>query len=73
LVAAVKLWARRRGIYGARLGFLGGFSYTILAARIAQMYPRADTRELLHQFFAVYVLSVILPPPRPPATDLLTS
>ena len=37
------------------MGFLGGFSYTILAARIAQLYPRADTRELLCQFLTEYV------------------
>ena len=60
LVAAVKLWAKQRGVYGARMGFLGGFSYTILAARIAQLYPRADTRELLCQFFTEYVAKLVL-------------
>eukprot|EP01017_Pseudomicrothorax_dubius_P045959 TRINITY_DN8032_c0_g1_i2.p1 TRINITY_DN8032_c0_g1~~TRINITY_DN8032_c0_g1_i2.p1 ORF type:complete len:397 (-),score=83.61 TRINITY_DN8032_c0_g1_i2:34-1224(-) len=51
---AVKLWATQRGIYGARLGFLGGISCAILVARICQMYPNFCVSKLLQKFFAIF-------------------
>lgn len=47
-------WAKRRGVYKNVLGFLGGISIEILAARIGQMYPRALPSKLLSAFFVLY-------------------
>lgn len=51
---AIKLWARRRGIYSNMLGFLGGVSWAMLTARICQLYPNATAAVLIQKFFKVY-------------------
>jgi poly(A) polymerase len=53
-IRALKLWAKRRGVYKNVLGFLGGISIEIMAARIGQMYPKALPSKLLYYFFVVY-------------------
>ncbi|KAI5173456.1 poly(A) polymerase [Pancytospora epiphaga] len=48
---AVKLWAKRRLIYGATYGYFGGVAYAICVARVCQMYPFACSFEILKRFF----------------------
>ncbi|KAI4293007.1 poly(A) polymerase [Pancytospora philotis] len=48
---AVKLWAKRRRIYGAAYGFFGGVAFAICVARVCQMHPRACAYDVLARFF----------------------
>ena len=51
---AVKLWAKRKGIYSNSLGYLGGVSWAMLVARTCQLYPKASAAILLQKFFLVF-------------------
>jgi len=48
------MWAKRRGIYSNKLGYLGGVNFNILVAMIGQLYTRASPSRLLRQFFSLY-------------------
>lgn len=50
----VKCWARRRGIYSNMLGFFGGHTWTLLVARVCQLYPNFVPSQLVIRFFRVY-------------------
>ncbi|KAH7843463.1 hypothetical protein Vadar_016899 [Vaccinium darrowii] len=54
LLRCVKLWARRRGIYGNLLGFFGGVHLAILVACICQRYPNASLSRLISSFFGTF-------------------
>jgi poly(A) polymerase len=54
LVRALRLWAKQRGIYSNKMGFLGGVNFNIMGAYICQLYPEMPPAALLYRFFAVF-------------------
>lgn len=54
MLRTIKLWAKKNGIYSNALGFLGGVSWAMLAARVCQLYPNAAASVLVNRFFFVY-------------------
>ncbi|XP_065863857.1 nuclear poly(A) polymerase 3 [Euphorbia lathyris] len=54
MLRCVKLWAKRRGVYGNLNGFLGGIHIAILAAFICQNHPNANISILLSIFFSTF-------------------
>ncbi|KAF7989314.1 hypothetical protein HCN44_007988 [Aphidius gifuensis] len=51
---AIKLWAKKHGIYSNSLGYLGGVSWAMLVARTCQLYPNAVAATLIEKFFLVF-------------------
>ncbi|XP_059429177.1 nuclear poly(A) polymerase 3 [Corylus avellana] len=54
MLRCVKLWAKRRGVYGNLLGFLGGVHLAILAAYVCQKHPNATLNTLIMNFFQTF-------------------
>jgi poly(A) polymerase len=54
VLRCVRRWAKRRGLYGNKLGYLGGINCNILVAFVCQLYPKASPSTLLARFFQVY-------------------
>lgn len=51
---AIKLWARSKGIYSQIYGYLGGAAFSIMLAKICQLYPNYSPLQLLDRFFFIY-------------------
>ncbi|KAE8998783.1 hypothetical protein PF010_g17195 [Phytophthora fragariae] len=49
----VRRWAKRRGLYSNKMGYLGGVNWCILVCFINQLYPTAAPSTLLLRFFMV--------------------
>jgi poly(A) polymerase len=54
VLRCIRKWAKRRGIYGNKLGYLGGVNCNILVAFICQLYPNFTPSALLFRFFYTY-------------------
>ncbi|KAL1211863.1 Nuclear poly(A) polymerase 3 [Cardamine amara subsp. amara] len=54
LLRCVKLWAKRRGVYGNLNGFLGGVHMAILAAFVCGYHPNATLSSLVANFFNTF-------------------
>jgi poly(A) polymerase len=50
----IKLWARKRGIYGNIYGYLGGISWSILAAQTCVSFPHSEINRLFSMFFYLF-------------------
>ncbi len=51
---AIKLWAKMKGIYSQIYGYLGGAAFSIMLAKICQLYPNYSALQLLDRFFFIY-------------------
>ncbi|KAK7412865.1 hypothetical protein VNO78_04568 [Psophocarpus tetragonolobus] len=54
MLRCLKLWAKRRGVYGTLLGYLGGIHMTVLAAYVFQRYRGATLNALIMIFFQTF-------------------
>lgn len=54
LLRCIKLWSKRRGVYGNLLGFFGGIHLAILAAFICERHPNASLAYLVASFFRIF-------------------
>jgi len=51
---AIKLWAKNKGVYSQIYGYLGGAAFSIMLAKICQLYPSYSPLQLLDRFFFIY-------------------
>ena len=54
VLRCIRKWAKNRGIYGNKLGYLGGVNCNLLVALVCQLYPNASPSTLLQRFFFLY-------------------
>ncbi len=53
VVRCIRLWAKKRGLYSNKMGYLGGVNCNLLVAFVCQLYPRAAAARLLERFFSI--------------------
>ena len=51
---AIKLWAQAQGLYSNILGYLGGFSWAVLVAKVCMECPDLSAPELIQKFFHLF-------------------
>ncbi|KAL8245005.1 hypothetical protein R6Q59_011263 [Mikania micrantha] len=54
LLRCVKLWAKRRGVYGNLFGFFGGVHLAVLTAYVCQRNPNVSLAGLVSIFFKTF-------------------
>ena len=54
VVRCVRKWAKKKGLYGNKLGYLGGVNCNLLVAMVCQLFPNACASTLLVRFFQTY-------------------
>jgi poly(A) polymerase len=54
VLRCIRKWAKARGIYGNKMGYLGGINCNIMVAFICQLYPKSGPSSLLYRFFKTY-------------------
>ena len=50
----IKMWAKRRAVYGNAYGYFGGVAYSISMAKICQLYPNYCAYDILCKYFEIY-------------------
>jgi len=54
VVRCVRKWAKAKGLYSNKMGYLGGVNINIMVAHVVQRLPDASTSRLLRMFFSIY-------------------
>ena len=55
LLQVIKVWAKLNGIHSSQMGYPGGVTWAIMAARVCQLYPPESTAtQLVKYFFDMY-------------------
>lgn len=54
VLRCIRKWAKAKGLYGNKFGYLGGINFNILVAFLCQLYPNASPSFLLVRFFRIY-------------------
>ncbi|KAK7329590.1 hypothetical protein VNO77_23760 [Canavalia gladiata] len=54
MLRCIKLWAKRRGVYGTLLGYLGGVHLAVLTAYVCQRHPDGSLNTLIMNFFRTF-------------------
>jgi len=47
----LRFWAKERGLYGNKVGFPGGFAWSVMLARVCQMFPEDGAAKIMKNFF----------------------
>lgn len=54
VLRCVRKWAKCKGLYGNKMGYLGGINCNLLVALVCQYFPHSSPSQLLMRFFWVY-------------------
>eukprot|EP00605_Chrysophyceae_sp_TOSAG23-4_P001204 GSChrysophyteH1.ASY1.ANO1.1313.1 assembled CDS len=54
VLRCIRKWAKIKGLYGNKMGYLGGINCNLLVASVCQLFPRSSPSTLLRLFFQTY-------------------